>query len=158
MRTSVSSAYEMLGRSICSLLTRSFISLATSMLFPEDTSLPARPREDWELRQRPSPGSRDLRCGPVPAGRRERHSGGKRTRCVSIVGLMPKKVDLGLPSRRQLLCATFCPSTHYLFDIRRPPATTSPPLRCDAGLLARFARLNCGYTRSSGIAPSRVPS
>src|ERR1700738_2400671 len=39
MRTSVSSAYEMLGRSICSLLTRSFISLATSMLFPEDTSL-----------------------------------------------------------------------------------------------------------------------
>src|SRR4029077_1952030 len=39
IRASVSSAYEMLGFSICSLLMRSFISLATSTLSLEVTSL-----------------------------------------------------------------------------------------------------------------------
>jgi hypothetical protein len=37
----------------------------------------------------------------------------------SIVGMTPKwSADLGLPARRQLLCATFCTSNQHSIDIR----------------------------------------
>src|SRR5580704_14496209 len=71
IRTSVSSAYEMLGFSICSLLMRSFISLATSTLSLEVTSLICK--SERRLGTAPGPISGQSRPAVWPrAGRQPR--------------------------------------------------------------------------------------